>query len=134
MICVDTDVMIDILRRYTPAVAWLRSRSAEDLALPGLMAMELLQGCRNRAEQRRVERLIRPYRVYWPSHANGERAFQDYAMYYLRHALGILDALHCRNRRWPWRGAGDIQRQALPCGVYLTHHPALRATVDPLQI
>jgi hypothetical protein len=34
MICVDTDVMIDILRRYTPAVAWLRSRSAEDLAWP----------------------------------------------------------------------------------------------------
>ena len=43
MICVDTDVMIDILRRYAPAVAWLRSRGAEELALPGLVAMELLQ-------------------------------------------------------------------------------------------
>jgi predicted nucleic acid-binding protein len=92
MICVDTDVMIDILRRYTPAVAWLRSRGVEERAVPGLVAMELVQGCRNRTEQRRVERLMRPYRMYWPSHADGERAFQDYAMYHLRHTLGILDA------------------------------------------
>jgi predicted nucleic acid-binding protein len=90
MICVDTDVMIDILRRYTPAVAWLRSRGAEELALPGLVAMELLQGCRNRAEQRRVERIMRPYRMYWPSHADCERAFQDYATSHLRHALASL--------------------------------------------
>jgi predicted nucleic acid-binding protein len=93
MICVDTDVMIDILRRYAPAVAWLRSRGAEALALPGLVAMELLQGCRNRSEQQRVERLMRPYRLYWPSHADCERALQDYATYYLSHQLGILDAL-----------------------------------------
>jgi predicted nucleic acid-binding protein len=69
-------------------LAWRR-----ELALPGLVAMGLLQGCRNGAEQRRVERILRPYRVYWPSHADCERAFQDYAMYHLRHALGILDAL-----------------------------------------
>lgn len=92
MICVDTDVMIDILRRYAPAMAWLRSRGTEELALPGLVAMELLQGCRNRAEQRCVERIMRPYRMYWPSHADCERAFQDYATYYLSHQLGILDA------------------------------------------
>jgi predicted nucleic acid-binding protein len=36
---------------------------------------------------------MRPYRVYWPAHADGERAFQDYATSHLRHALGILDAL-----------------------------------------
>jgi predicted nucleic acid-binding protein len=60
MICVDTDVMIDILRCYEPAMAWLRSLGSEELALPGLVAMELLQGCRNRAEQQRVDRTLRP--------------------------------------------------------------------------
>jgi predicted nucleic acid-binding protein len=93
MICVDTDVMIDILRRYEPAMAWLRALGSEELALPSLVAMELLQGCGNRAEQQRVERMLRPYRLYWPTQADCKRALQDYAMYYLSHQLGILDAL-----------------------------------------
>ena len=67
MIGVDTDVMIDILRRYEPAMAWLRSLGSEELALPGLVAMELLQGCRNRAKQQRVDRMLRPYRLCWPT-------------------------------------------------------------------
>ena len=91
--CVDTDVMIDILRRFEPAITWLRSLGSEELALPGLVAMELLQGCRNRVEQQRVERTLCPYRLYWPTQADCERAFQDYATYYLSHQLGILNAL-----------------------------------------
>jgi len=51
-----------------------------------------LQGCRNRIEQQRVERRLRLYRLYWPSQADCERAFQDYATYHLSHQLGILDA------------------------------------------
>jgi len=42
--------MIDILRRYEPAMAWLRALGSEELALPGLVAMELLQGCGNRTD------------------------------------------------------------------------------------
>jgi predicted nucleic acid-binding protein len=93
MIGVDTDVMIDMLRQYAPAVEWLRSLGTEELALFGLVAMELLQGCRNRIEQQRVERQLRSYRLYWPSQTDCERAFQDYATYHLSHQLGILDAL-----------------------------------------
>lgn len=93
MICVDTDVMIDILRQYAPALGWLRSLGSEELAIPGLVAMELLQGCRNRREQQRVERVLRPYRLYWPSQSDCERAFNHYAKYHLSHQLGILDAL-----------------------------------------
>ena len=84
---------IDILRRYEPAMVWLRALGSEELAVPGLVAMELLQGCRNRAEQQRVNRMLRPYRLYWPTQADCEWAFQDYATYYLSHQLGILDAL-----------------------------------------
>ena len=79
MICVDTDVMIDILRRYESALAWLRSLGSEELAVPGLVAMELLQGCRNRAEQQRVDRMLRPYRLYWPTQADCERALSAFA-------------------------------------------------------
>ena len=50
MILLDTDVMIDILRGYPPAVAWLQGLGTSFLGLPGLVVMELLQGCQDKAE------------------------------------------------------------------------------------
>jgi predicted nucleic acid-binding protein len=41
----DTDVMIDILRDYAPAIEWLSSLQDEEApGLPGFVVMELVQG------------------------------------------------------------------------------------------
>lgn len=93
MILLDTDVMVDVLRKYPPALAWLSSLGTEIIGIPGLVAMELLQGCRNRQEQARVETVLRRYTLYWPDRADCERAFDDYVAYHLSHNLSILDAL-----------------------------------------
>ena len=37
MILLDTDVMIDILRGYQPAIEWLTSVSDQEIGLPGLV-------------------------------------------------------------------------------------------------
>ena len=47
MLLLDTDVMIDVLRGHPPAVAWLGTVRTEVIALPGYVAMELIQGCRD---------------------------------------------------------------------------------------
>jgi predicted nucleic acid-binding protein len=93
VILVDIDVMIDVLRRHGPAVAWLDSLDTEVIGIPGLVAMELLQGCRNREEQDQLERFLRPYQRHWPSQADYAHAFDDFIAYRLSHDLGILDAL-----------------------------------------
>ncbi len=67
MLLLDTDVMIDILRQFPPALAWLDSHKTEELALPGFVVLELIQGCRNKAEQERVERLVARCRTLWPT-------------------------------------------------------------------
>ena len=48
MLLVDTDVMIDVMRNHTPAINWLQTLHQEQVDLPGLVVMELLQGCQNR--------------------------------------------------------------------------------------
>ena len=93
MILVDTDVMVDIIRRHTEAMAWLDSLGIDEIGIPGLVAMELLQGCRNREEQQRLESFLQPYQRYWPSQKDCARAFDDFAAHHLSHGLGILDAL-----------------------------------------
>ena len=93
MILLDTDVAVDTLRNHPPAVAWLQGLGAAPLGLPGLVVLELLQGCRNKTEQQRVEQFCQPYRMYWPTEADCQRALQDFVAYHLSHNLGLLDAL-----------------------------------------
>jgi len=63
----DTDVMIDVLREYPPAIEWLRSLGDAPIILPGLVVMELYQGTQNKNEQAKVERVLETCRVVWPS-------------------------------------------------------------------
>jgi len=93
MILLDTDVMIDLLRKYPPAVAWLGSIGEEEVVLPGFVVMELIQGCRNKVEQQKVERELGTYGIAWPSSDTCDEALFVFASYHLSHRLGILDAL-----------------------------------------
>lgn len=93
MILLDTDVMIDFLRQYPPALAWLESLGEEEIVLPGFVMMELIQGCRNKAEQKKVERALKTYAVVWPSPEMCGEALAVFTSYHLSHGFGILDAL-----------------------------------------
>lgn len=93
MMLLDTDVAVDILRNHPPAVAWLHGLGEASLGLPGLVVMELLQGCKNKAEQQRIEQFCRPYSLCWPTRLDCDRALHDFAVFHLSQNLGLLDAL-----------------------------------------
>jgi len=93
MTLLDTDVAMDILRNHPPAIAWLQGLGSAPLGLPGLVVMELLQGCLNNAEQQKVEKFYRNYKLYWPTELSCQRALQDFASFHLSNNLGLLDAL-----------------------------------------
>ncbi len=93
MILLDTDIMIDVLREYLPAKAWLAALGKQPLLLPGFVVMELLQGCQNKAEQTTLMSALTPYRKVWPSESACERALSVFEQYHLSHNLGMLDAL-----------------------------------------
>ena len=93
MIVLDSDVMIDLLRQYRPAIAWLDSLGEEEIILPGFVVMELLQGCRNRAEQIKVEQILTGFETVWPLPETCEAALIIFADSHLSHGIGLLDAL-----------------------------------------
>ena len=93
MLLLDTDVMIDVLRRFPPALAWLESHAAEEVILPGFVVLELLQGCRERVEQERVERIASRSHIVWPSNEACNAAVGTYAQFHRSHNLGFIDAL-----------------------------------------
>ena len=85
--------MVDLLRGFPPATAWLGSVRHEFLALPGYVVLELLEGCSDREETDRLLRFLQSYRVLWPSVRDCNRAVADFAVGRLGRKLGILDIL-----------------------------------------
>ncbi|MFP4395381.1 MAG: PIN domain-containing protein, partial [Anaerolineales bacterium] len=91
MILLDSDVMIDLLRQYPPAVAWFNTlEDEEDIILPGYVVMELIQGCRNKLEQERLQRELAICGVAWPSPDDCDRALAIFTQYRLSHNAGLL--------------------------------------------
>ncbi len=94
MILLDSDVMIDILRKYPPAMEWFDAlKEDEEIALPGYVMMELIQGCRNKLEQEQLQRTVDSYGVIWlsPNHCN--KALGVFTSYHLSYNAGMLDVL-----------------------------------------
>jgi predicted nucleic acid-binding protein len=92
MILLDTDVVIDIERGHAPALAWLSCSRDMHAALPGIVALELLQGARSDLESRRSRRLIDGYRLRWPSGRDGQRALDSMSQL-RRSGMSVPDAL-----------------------------------------
>ena len=66
MILIDTDVLVECLRGSTVAKTWLGTLRKDTFAIPGVVAMELLMGCRiahkvSAADQGRVAMGVRVY-------------------------------------------------------------------------
>lgn len=94
MILLDSDVMIDLLRQYPPAMRWFDAlNDEEELLLPGYVVMELIQGCRNKIEQEKVQHELATYGVVWPAPADCDEALDVFTEYYLSHTAGLLDVL-----------------------------------------
>jgi predicted nucleic acid-binding protein len=92
MLVLDTDVLIDVQRGHTAALAWFASL-ADLPSVPGLVVMELIQGAQNSRQVRDVLRLTAPLPIVWPTTADCQRALADFTAFHLSQGLGLLDAL-----------------------------------------
>jgi len=88
----DTDVVVDTVRGFPPARQWLNSL-VEQPGLPGIAMMELVEGCANKADLWRVQKLVSRYTLYWPSPAGCQSALDYLTQFYLSHNLNFADAL-----------------------------------------
>ncbi len=62
----DTDVLVDCLRGTKAAEEWLESNPRESFQIPGIVAMELIIGCQNKAALKRTQKLLQSFEIAWP--------------------------------------------------------------------
>ena len=79
MIIIDTDIAIDILRKFPPAIAWLSS-VRDNVCLSGIVALELYQGCHNKQSLLDLQKQIAPFAILWPDPSNPQN-YIDASLY-----------------------------------------------------
>lgn len=92
MTALDTDVLIDIRRRVPAAIAWL-NRLPRVPFVPGIAAMELVQGVKNKRQLAAAQTLLRQFTLVWPTETDCVKALADFSTLQLSHGLGLLDSL-----------------------------------------
>ncbi len=91
---VDTDVLVDAGRGVEDAVNFLYAKHRpSSFAVSVVTQMELMVGCRNRAELRKLERFLKQFFVMKVSHLISDRAVDLLRVYRLSHGLLIADSL-----------------------------------------
>ncbi len=94
LVIIDTDVFIDASRGVGEAIACLQQVEQQSaLSVSVITEMELMVGCRNKAELRTVERFLTRFQVIKVSEAISDRAVDLLRQYRLSHGLLIADAL-----------------------------------------
>lgn len=91
---VDTDILIDVAHDMTGAKECLANIEEHSIpAVSVITQMELLVGCHNKVEQRRLERFLGRFQVLKLTEQISDAAMNLLRQYRLRHGLAIPDAL-----------------------------------------
>lgn len=101
LVIVDTDVLIDAGRNIGDAVACLEQIERQaSLAISVVSEMELIVGCRNKAELRALDGFLSRFQVVKLNEQVCDRAIDLLRRYRLSHGLLIADALIAATALW----------------------------------
>ena len=93
MLLIETSILVDLLRGHPPARSWIDGIAPGEAAISFITAAEILAGCRNRREERMVEKELASYAVIWDSEATSRLAWSWYREFHLSHGVGFMDCL-----------------------------------------
>jgi predicted nucleic acid-binding protein len=116
MIVIDTDIAIDVLRKFPPALAWAASQPAQDFVISGFTGFELFAGCHDARQRNAVDAMVKRFQLAWPSVPHCENALDVYRAQHLSHGLGALDSLIAQTAlNWDIRSTPSTSNTSSTC-------------------
>ncbi len=89
----DSDVLIDILRRHPAAEAWLKRDAEVKVAIHGVVAMEIISGSTKKDDLRHNQVFLSRFTIVWPTPTEFEQAYLLLGEYRLVTGISIPDCL-----------------------------------------
>jgi len=91
---IDSDILIDVLRKDSVATASFRTLLTEGpVAISVISRMETIRGCRDRESQQQAERLRKQLELVGLDARISARADELITRYFLSHNIAVPDAL-----------------------------------------
>ncbi len=91
---IDTDILIDAGRGVPDAIRHLsQTRVSSSLAISVVTQMELIVGCQNKTELRKLERFLKQFQIIPLDTVMSDKAVELLRRYRLSHGLMIADSL-----------------------------------------
>ena len=72
---------------------WLASVEDEEILIPAFVVLELMEGCRDQIELRKLTRFLEPFPVDWPVEKVFREAIIVFGKAHLSHGIGVFDTL-----------------------------------------
>ncbi len=92
-VLIDTSIMVDLLRGAHKAMDCIDRLAHENRLLSFITVAELLAGCRDKYEQKKVERELQAYAVVYLDIESCKQGLEWYRKLHLSHGTGLLDCL-----------------------------------------
>lgn len=89
----DTNILIDISRKYTPALDWVRANPTLFLGVSSFVRMELIAGVSNKSEHQKWVRELSSYPLLYPNDKDNQWALETFERYHLTHNIDIMDCV-----------------------------------------
>ena len=90
---VETNVVVDLLRRYSPAVTWLGDQRQEKLGVTPIIWMQVVTGGMNKAERLRAAEVMAEFEMIYLTEADLKWAMEAQMTYELSRGVGMMDCL-----------------------------------------
>lgn len=90
---VDTDVLIEVLRGKNSAKRWFAENRSGQFAVPGIVAMEIINGSRDKNDLNRNKQFLTRLQIVWPDETEMQVAYGLIVRYGLAISFGIPDAI-----------------------------------------
>ena len=87
----DTNILIDVLRGYPPAIQWIQNNAPTRIGIPSFVRMEMVLGADNKTEQQRVIKLLKPFPLVYTTETDAQWAMEQFEIYHLSHQVEIID-------------------------------------------
>lgn len=91
---IDTDILIDTSRNKSEAIAYLQNlQISSNLAISAVTQMELIVGCTNKVDLRKVENFLQQFSIIKIDQDISDKSIELLKFYRLSHGLLIADIL-----------------------------------------
>ena len=90
---IDTSILIDMHRNYSPAVAWAQSNSGLRLGITPIVWMEMVEGTRDKLDLRLTVRLLTRFPIIYLEKSDMTWAMRQFHKYKLRYGMDSFDCL-----------------------------------------